>query len=92
MSSWQEAYRDLDPLGGEIRFLLEDHEDMIEIRYADGMVIDLSYIEHWHSYSITVLSDDTRAAWQNPIEEVTVDEKADLPRMLGEMIRKHRSR
>ena len=90
MESWQDAYRGLDLLGGSIRFLLDDHEDMIEICYPDGVVIDVGYLEHWRSYCITVLAGDTPKDWQNPIDEVTVDDKAALLAEIQRMIDKHR--
>ena len=90
MDNWQKPYRDLDLMGGMIRFLLDDHEDMIEICFRDGMVIDVGYLEHWRSYCITVLAGDTPKDWQNPIDEVTVDEKAALLAEIQRMIDKHR--
>ena len=92
MDNWQKPYRDLDLMGGTIRFLLDDHEDMIEICFRDGMVIDVGYIEHWRSYCITVLAGDTPKDWQNPIDEVTVDDKAALAEKIQAMIYKHRKK
>ena len=92
MSSWQDAYRNLDLAGGKIEFLLDDHEDMLSISYEDGMRIDVGYIEHWRSYCITVLAGDTKEDWLNPIEDITVDEKAELAAKLRETIHKHRSK
>ena len=92
MESWKKAYRSLDLMGGEIRFLLDDHEDMIEICFRDGMLIDVGYIEHWRTYQITVLKDDTPEAWQKPIDEITVDEKAALAEKIQAMIYKHRKK
>lgn len=90
MTNWQDAYRGLDVRGGRLLFLLDDHEDMIEIRYPDGMVIDVGYIEHWRSYCITVLAGDTKEDWQNPIEELLVDSKDELAAHIRAMIDKHR--
>ena len=92
MSNWQDAYQGLDLIGGRITFLSEDYEEMIEIRYDDGMVIDVGYLDHWRSYFITVLSDDTKEAWQNPIEDITVDNKAALATEIQRMINKHRGK
>ena len=78
--------------GGMIRFLLDDHEDMIEILYPNGMVIDVGYIEHWRSYCITVLAGDTPKDWQKPIDEITVDDKAALAEKIQAMIYKHRKK
>lgn len=90
MKDWREPFGMLELLGGELLFLTEDGEDMLEIRYPDGMVIDVSYIEHWHAYSVSVFPEDTKEGWQHPLEELTVDEKAELAAKIQEMIDKHR--
>lgn len=90
MNDWREAFRGLVLRGGEIAFLNEDGEDMLEVRYRDGMVIDVSYIEHWRAYSVSVFSEDTKEGWQSPLEELTVDDKEALPARIQEMIDKHR--
>ena len=63
---------------------------MIEISYEDGMQIDVGYIEHWRAYSVSVFPEDTKEGWQHPLEELTVDEKAELAAKIQEMIDKHR--
>lgn len=92
MKDWRDPFRTLELLGGELLFLTEDGEDMLEIRYPDGMVIDVSYIEHWHAYSVSVFPKDTKEGWQHPLEELTVDEKAELPTRIQEMIHRHRGK
>ena len=92
MKDWREPFRTLELLGGEILFLTEDGEDMLEIRYPDGMVIDVSYIEHWHAYSVAVFPEDTKEGWQHPLEELTVDEKAELPTRIQETVYRHRGK
>ena len=52
MKNWFEAYQNLDLLNGKIRFILEDDEDMIEILYKDGLLIDVGYIAKLSSYFI----------------------------------------
>ena len=69
MEKWYDDYKKLDLLGGKISFILEDDEDMIEIHYEDGMLIDVGYIERMHSYLITVVSNDTDEGWENPLEK-----------------------
>ena len=69
MKNWFEAYQNLDLLNGKIRFILEDDEDMIEILYKDGLLIDVGYIAKLSSYFITVVLNDD---WTKPIEEIGV--------------------
>jgi len=87
MKAWFDDFDRLELLNGRISFLLEDDEDMIEILYEDGLLIDVGYIEKLGSYYITVVSDDD---WTNPIEEMKVDNKKDLPERLQETIYKYR--
>ena len=90
MKNWFEAYQNLDLLNGKIRFILEDDEDMIEIHYKDGMLIDVGYIERMHSYFITVVSSDTVEGWKQPVEEVKVEDKTVLADKIQETIYKYR--
>ena len=64
MKKWSDDYKKLDLSDGKISFILEDDEDMIEIHYKDGMLIDVGYIERMQSYFITVVSSDTVEGWK----------------------------
>ena len=66
MKNWQDEYKNLDLSDGKILFILDDDEDMIEICYKDGMLIDVGYISRLNSYFITVVSNDTAEDWENP--------------------------
>lgn len=55
MSNWIEEYSYLDLKNGEIKFICDDDQDMIEIRYDDGMLIDVGYVEDDRKYYITVV-------------------------------------
>ena len=90
MGKWYDDYKKLDLLGGKISFILEDDEDMIEIHYKDGMLIDVGYIERMHSYFITVVSSDTADGWKQPVEEVKVEDKTVLADKIQETIYKYR--
>ena len=59
MKKWSDDYKNLNLLDGEISFISEDDEDMIHIRYSDGMLIHIGYIDRLNSYFITVVSSDT---------------------------------
>ena len=90
MKHWQDDYKNLDLLSGKISFILEDDQDMIEIFYNDGMLIDVGYIRCLNSYFITVLSSDTAEGWENPLEEIKVENKAILVDKIQGTIYKYR--
>ena len=92
MGKWYDDYKELDLLGGKISFILEDDEDMIEIHYKDGMLIDVGYIERMHSYLITVVSNDTDEGWENPLEEINIENKAELFDKIQETICNYRKK
>ena len=92
MKKWSDDYKKLDLSDGKISFILEDDEDMIEIHYEDGMLIDVGYIERMHSYLITVVSNDTDEGWENPLEEINIENKAELFDKIQETICNYRKK
>ena len=58
MGSWYDEYKGLNLLNGVVSFISDDDEDIIEIHYSDGMLIDVGYIKDMNSYVITVVSND----------------------------------
>ena len=92
MKKWYDDYNKLNLSGGKISFILEDDEDMIEIHYKDGMLIDVGYIERMHSYLITVVSNDTDEGWENPLEEINIENKAELFDKIQETICNYRKK
>jgi len=90
MGQWYDDYKKLDLSGGKILFSLEDDEDMIEIHYKDGMLIDVGYIERMRSYFITVVSSDTAEGWKKSVEEIKVEDKTVLVDKIQETIYKYR--
>ena len=38
---WWREFDDIDWRGGEPNFILNDDQDMIDVKYADGMLIDV---------------------------------------------------
>ena len=92
MKKWYDDYNKLDLSDGKISFILEDDEDMIEIHYEDGMLIDVGYIERMHSYLITVVSNDTDEGWENPLEEINIENKAELFDKIQETICNYRKK
>ena len=89
MGKWSDDYKKLDLSDGKISFILEDDEDMIEILYKDGLLIDVGYIAKLSSYFITVVLNDD---WTKPIEEIGVKNKAILFDEIQKTIYKYRSK
>jgi hypothetical protein len=90
MGSWHDEYKELDLHNGTISFISEDDEDMIEIRYKDGMLIDVGYIERLNSYVITVVLSDTEEGWKDPLEQITVNNRSELSDKIQDTICKYR--
>ena len=67
MNNWTDTYQSLDLKNGKIEFICEDDQDMIEIRYDDGMLIDVGYIAEERKYYITVVESDDANGWEKPL-------------------------
>ena len=91
-TNWYDAYKKLDLCGGQIAFLLEDDEDMMEIRSRDGMLIDIGKPTASNRYYVTVVSSDDEAGWQKPLAEIAVADKRDLLQKIQETILTYRTR
>ena len=90
MKEWYDVYKKLELLSGKIEFISENDQDMIEIHYDDGMLIDLGYIEDLQSYYITIVSSDDEKGWEKPLEQIEVRNKAVLFEKIQETIYKYR--
>ena len=75
---WIDEYKNLNLMGGKIRFICEDDEDMIEITYPDGMAIDVGKSSKNGKYYITVVSSNDTKGWSSPLDEIEVDDKSGL--------------
>ena len=84
--SWWDDYQSLNLCGGTISFISEDDEDMIEITYADGMLVDVGKPIATNKYCITVVSSDDERGWKNSLLEITVSKKEDLFQKIQEII------
>ena len=84
---WYEEYENLDLRCGEITFISEDDQDMIEINYPDGVYIDVGYMEKEKTYYITVV-DEKVCGWTNPVLIVAVTDKSKLFDSIQEVIYK----
>lgn len=78
MNDWTDIYKNLDLRKGKTEFICEDDQDMIEIRYDDGMLIDVGYIEEDKKYYITVVELDDANGWGKPLAVKAVDSKENL--------------
>lgn len=84
--AWWDDYKGLDLCDGKIIFIIEDDEDMIEITYDDGMLIDVGKPATADYYCITVVVSNNEIGWRNPIAEITVSNKQDLIYKIQETI------
>lgn len=89
-SKWWEEYAALDLCGGELIDILEDDEDMLEIRYPDGGVIDVGFLSAINMYCITAVASDDEAGWADPVFEVEVEKRDQLSAALQAAIKKFR--
>ena len=87
---WDEIYKNLDLAQGKLHSILDDDQDMLLITYEDGMQIDVGYIAEDKTYYITIVSSDTNEAWNNPLGEFAIKDKAKLPGELQKIILKFR--
>lgn len=87
---WWKAYESLDLLGGRINYICDDDEDMIEIRYNDGMLIDVGKCSFDSIYYISIVPSDDKNGWKNILEEIPVSDKKDLYDKIQEIILKYR--
>ena len=75
---WQNEFAALDLHGGKISFICNDDEDMIEITYHDGMLIDVGKSLSTGLYHVTVVSSNDIIGWQHPLYELSISARADL--------------
>ena len=87
---WRKEFESLDLCGGTISFLCNDCEDMMEIRYPDGMLIDVGKAENDGIYYVTVVASDDVAGWQHPLYEMPVPVRAGLYSNIQHAINRYR--
>ncbi|MBQ3002419.1 MAG: hypothetical protein IJD82_01660 [Clostridia bacterium] len=83
---WVIPFSSLDLCGGTLVSILNDDEDMLEIRWPDGMWIDVGYIENESTYYITTVADDTLEGWNNPLSVLKTRNREDLANILQQEI------
>jgi len=88
--SWQDEYLTLNLCGGKIQFIEDDGEDMMEILYKDGMLIDVGKPTQSDYYYITVVDLKDNEEWNHPIFEFEVQNKDHLMKSIQQVILKFR--
>lgn len=89
MDQWAKEFDDIDYLGGEVFFITDDSQDMIEVRYNDGMFIDVG-LDNDNIYNITVLPSNDQQGWEHPLCVVRFSDRAMLHDKLQEIIERFR--
>lgn len=88
---WAESFSKIDIFGGEFTFIENNGQDMFEIIWPDGMIMDVGYIEEDKTYYITTVTEDSSWAWNNPLSEAAITNRRELIPTLQKEIKKCRS-
>ena len=88
---WLIPFLAIDLCGGTLVPIVNDDEDMLEIRWTDGMWIDVGFIKDEETYYITTVADDTLESWNNPLSVVVITIREELPSALQKEIYRCRS-
>lgn len=76
---WVIPFLSLDLRGGKLVPILNDDEDMLKIKWPDGMWIDVGYMYRENKYCITAVADDTLESWNNPLSVTEITDRTELP-------------
>ena len=88
---WLIPFSAIDLCGGTLVPIVNDDEDMLEIRWTDGMWIDVGFIKDEETYYITTVADDTLESWNNPLSVIAITIREELPSALQKEIYRCRS-
>lgn len=88
---WWERFDGIDLYGGRITFVLDGGEDMLAVKFTDGMTVDVGSPDEGGTYCVTAVSSDDVEGWNKPLCElgsVSADElcgavQAVIERMRG---------
>lgn len=83
---WLISFSAIDLCGGTLVPIVNDDEDMLEIRWTDGMWIDVGFIKGEETYYITTVADDTLESWNNPLSVIAITIREELPSALQKEI------
>ena len=90
--NWYDVYQRLDLATGKLYPIFDDEEDMLCIRYEDGMLIDVGYVKEEKAYYVTVVKEDSAEAWSKPLGVFSTVDKHKLPTELQKAIHRFRGR
>lgn len=83
-------YDGLDLQEGILTAISDDGEDMLEIRWQDGMFLDVGYIECDGKYYVTVAENESEEAWNSPLDVAETADKNMLMELIQQEIFKFR--
>ncbi len=88
---WWSVYANLDLCGGELITISDDAQDMLEVKYPNGVMIDVGYVESEYKsegfiYVITGVKDGTIGAWNDYIIKVHIHNRSILSKTLQYVI------
>ena len=75
---WIAPFLAMDLCDGALVPIVNDDEDMLEIRWDDGMWIDVGFIRDEETYYITTVADDTLESWNNPLSVLKTQNRTEL--------------
>lgn len=73
------SFDDVDFQNGKANYIERFGEDMLEIKYSNGYMIDVGYCENLHAFVITIVKNDD---WVNILKEVEAKTDIELKRKL----------
>ena len=76
--SWVTPFLSLDLRGGTLVTISNNDEDMLEIKWPDGMWIDVGFIKDENVYYITAVASDAPESWNHPISVTRITERHEL--------------
>ncbi len=88
---WLIPFSAIDLCGGTLIPIVNNDEDMLEIRWTDGMWIDIGFIKDEGTYYITTVADDTLESWNNPLSVIAITIREELLSALQKEIYRCRS-
>ena len=80
--NWIEKCRAIDFKGGLLE-LWENQNNLMEVWYENGFLIDVGYIQRLDTYFVTVIRDDD---WAVPVRTVAVQEETKLLTVIQEAV------
>lgn len=86
---WWREFDDIDLRDGNVNFIMNDEQDMIEISYSDGMFIDVG-LDKDNIYNITVVASNDVEGWKEPLCVKQFADRDKLHDCLQEMIDRFR--